>query len=467
MNILAQLPRLMRVWGIDRAIAYTVIARGWSVLAGPISLFLIATHLSSEEQGFYYTFASVLGLQIFFDLGLSFVVLQFASHERALLEWTAHGTLEGDLVAKARLASLLRRALTWYGAATVLSVTTMLPIGLMFFGRHQPTGAPVSWQLPWLAVVVVSAGNLLISPVLALLEGCGLVAEIALLRICQAVTGSLLAWLILLQHGRLFTAPVLNMVGLLWGLGWCVFRRRAFLADLVTFRHGAVAIQWWREVWPFQWKIALSGVSGYFIFVLFNPVLFAFHGAIAAGQMGMSITVLSTLSTMALAWVSTKSAPFGTLIAKRDFKSLDRMFFPALWQSFAVVAIGGVALWLVVFSLHSMHHPLSQRLLAPLPLGLLVATAVMNHIVSAEAVYLRAHKQEPFLIISVLIGCLIGLSTYFLGKYFAATGMMAGAFVITLVFGLGVGSWIFIRKRRAWRDDAATVVASSPYAVQP
>lgn len=464
MTIRAQLLRLLGVWGIDRAIAYTVIARGWSVLAGPISLVLIATHLSSEEQGYYYTFASVLGLQIFFDLGLAFVVLQFASHERALLEWTAHGTLEGDAVAKARLASLLRRALTWYGAVTVLIIATMLPIGFVFFGRHQPSGAQVIWQLPWAAVVVVSAGNLLLSPVLALLEGCGLVAEVALLRICQAVTGSLLAWLVLLQHGRLFTAPVLNMVGLLWGLGWCVFRRRTFLADLITLRHQAVAIHWWREVWPFQWKIALSGVSGYFIFVLFNPVLFAFHGAVAAGQMGMSLTVMGTLSAMALAWVSTKSAPFGTLIAKRDFRSLDRMFFPALWQSFAVVAVGGLALWLAVFSLHSMHHPLSQRLLAPLPLGLLVATAVVNHIVGAEAVYLRAHKQEPFLIISVVIGCLIGLSTYFLGKHFAATGMMAGAFIITLIVGLGAGSGIFIRKRRAWRDDTATAVATLPYA---
>jgi hypothetical protein len=461
MNIRAQFSKVLRFLGVDRAIAYTVIGRGWAVLAGPITLLFIANFLSAEEQGYYYTFFSVLGLQVFFELGLAIVILQFASHEKAKLEWTSRGTLEGDPVAKARLFSLLRRALVWYAIVAVLIVVTMIPGGLLFFGHYRPAQVAVMWRLPWIWVVVVSASGLLISPVIAVLEGCGLVAEVALARAGQGVVGSLLTWLVLSMHGRLFTAPVLNTVGLLWWLGWLVLRKRPFLTDLVTSRHSGVGINWWREVWPFQWKIALSGISGYFIFLLFNPVLFVFHGAVVAGQMGMSLSVMSALATIAAAWVSTKMSPFGTLIAQKQFKQLDRLFFPALWHSLSVIVLGGLAFWFADYYLHLIHHPLARRILDPLPLGLFVATTVINHIVGVEAMYLRAHKQEPFLMLSIVIACLTGLSTYFLGRQFSATGMMAGNFTITLLVGLGWGTWIFMQKRRLWHYDPAVLAAGA------
>lgn len=461
MRASSYLPQVARTLGVDRPIIYAVLGRGWSVLAGPITILLVATFLSIEEQGFYYTFANVLGLQIFFELGLSLVVLQFASHEKAKLEWTIRGVLEGDPTAKARLSSLLRRALAWYSVAAAAVIAVVLPSGLLFFGRHQPVGAAIVWHLPWVWLVVTSACGLLLSPVLAVIEGCGLVAEIALLRIFQGITGSVLSWLVLSQHGGLFAAPVPNTVGFLCALGWLAWRKRAFLSDLLVFRHNEEAIDWQREVWPFQWRIALSGVSGYFIFLLFSPVLFAFHGAVAAGRMGMSMSVMGAIAAVALAWVTTKMAVFGTLIAKGQFRELDRIFFHALWWSGGLITLGGVTFEVVALYLHSVHHPFSQRILDPLPLGLLIATTILNHIVGTEAVYLRAHKQEPYLGISILNGCLVGLSTYVLGRHFGATGMMSGYFLISLFAGLGAGTWIFIQKRRLWHTTSSTSIRAT------
>ena len=442
--------------GIDRAVAYTVLGRAWSVLAGPVTLIFLARFLSPTEQGFYFTFGSILSLQIFFELGLSAVILQFASHERARLDWTSEGTLAGDRVAKARLASLLRRALTWYGVMAGAFVAGVLPAGLFFFSRSQQADLAVMWKLPWMWVVVVAACLLLTSPLFALLEGCGLVAEIALLRTYQAIVGNVLFWLALAGGFKLFAAPILATTGLLWGALWLTLRKRHMLSDLIRFRHETVEIDWWGEVWSFQWRIALSGVSGYFTFLFFTPVLFAFHGAAIAGQMGMSMSVMTSLFNTATAWVGTKTAPFGTLIARREFAQLDRLFFRSLWQSLAVIVLGGAGFWAVASYLHVINHPLSQRILAPLPLGLLVIATVLVSVVAGQAIYLRAHKQEPFLPISILLGCSVGLSSYFLGKHFAATGMMFGYLFLYLILGLGAGTWIFAQKRRLWHSDAKT-----------
>ena len=67
---------MLHLCGVDRPVAYVILGRGWSVLAGPITLYMIASFLTRDEQGYYYTFGSILGLQIFFELGLSYVILQ-------------------------------------------------------------------------------------------------------------------------------------------------------------------------------------------------------------------------------------------------------------------------------------------------------------------------------------------------------------------------------------------------------
>jgi hypothetical protein len=81
---------VLREWlGVDRAIAFAVLGRGWSSLAGVVTVALIARFLSPAEKGYYYTFGSLIAPQIVFELGFSFVILQMASHERAHLTISA------------------------------------------------------------------------------------------------------------------------------------------------------------------------------------------------------------------------------------------------------------------------------------------------------------------------------------------------------------------------------------------
>lgn len=444
---------VLRRAGVDRAVAYTIIARGWTVLSGVISLILLTRFLTPVQQGYYYTFVNILAIQVFFELGLSTVIMQFASHEKAKLSWNATGQLEGDPGAKSRLASLLHFSVLWYGVVAALVILIVFPVGFAFFSSHAVPGQPIAWQMPWLWIVLVTAGSLAISPILAVLEGCGLIAEIATVQVAQSVIGSILFWAALSGHWGLFTAPVTNTAVLVTTAGWLWIKKRRFIRDLLTRSRGSVEIQWKQEVWPLQWRVALSWLSGYFITQLYTLVLFAYHGAVAAGQMGLSLSVMSAIAAIALAWITTKSAFFGTWIAQGDFDRLDRVFFSCLWQSLAVSGLGGLCFWAGAFYLTQVHHPLAQRLLAPDALALLVGSTVIGHIVTAEAIYLRAHKQEPFLWLSVIVGALTGLSAYLLGRPYGALGMMSGSAAITVLIALTGGTFIFRQKRRLWHNS--------------
>lgn len=422
------------------------------MVSGLVSAFVITAFLTPVQQGYWYTFGSLLGLQVFFELGLTLVILQFASHEKAHLEWTSARLLEGSETAKRRLASLLRLAVKWYSVAAFLTAVLVVPVGWWLFTRNAQPGTPVSWQMPWVLLVLISAVNLLVSPVYAILEGCGRIAEVATLRTLQAVTGSLVVWGGLALHLGLYSVPLSSFISCGIGALWLAIMYSGWFLDLVHVAVRGAGIRWRREVWPFQWKIAVSWLSGYFVFQLFTPVLFAWHGAVVAGQMGMSISLAGAVGAMAMAWMSTKAPAFGSFAALRDWASLDHLFSRTLRQSLAAVSLGALGAWSFVALLDVYDLDVGDRVLPVVPLGILLVTTVVNQIVFSEAVYLRAHKREPFMLLSVVSGATIGLATWLVGRPYGAIGILTAYLFLTVTIGLGWGTVIFVRKRREWHD---------------
>lgn len=440
------LRRVLRILGVDRAIGYTILARGWSSVAGLVTVALIARTLSGAEQGYYYTFGSLVALQLIFELGFSVVILQLATHEVAHLRLHEDGRILGDARGQARLASILQKAVRWYSVAAVLLGVVLLPVGWHFFAG---SGGPVAWRGPWCAVVIASCFTFQVDPIFSFLEGCGFVSRVALTRFTQALLGSALAWTALARHHGLY-APALLIAGQAVAGGYFLWTRRALLRNLFRLPAGEHAIDWGVEVWPFQWRIAVSYASGFLIFQLFNPVLFKFFGPAIAGQMGMSLNIANALGSVAIAWINTKAAPFGAMIARREFVALDSLFFRSAVQTLLLCACGSVLVWTASVMLLRHHVAFAHRLLPPLPFALLLTTMCLNQVVASMAMYLRAHKQEKFLLNSVLGGLLVALSTLTVGRWFGPVGMTAGHLSVTLFVGVGMGAYTFVRYRRLW-----------------
>jgi O-antigen/teichoic acid export membrane protein len=444
--------RVRRLLGLDRAVILTVLARGWSSLAGLVTIVLIAHSLTGAEQGYYYTFGSLVALQMVFELGFSFVILQMASHECARLSISKADEVTGDPVAHARLASVLQKSVRWYSITAFLMPCILIPAGLHFFASNSHSGQEVAWRLPWWLVVLAASFAFQIDPVLSFLEGCGYVPQVARTRLWQALLGSVLAWVAMLTHHGLF-APAMTIAGqVLAGVAW-LYTRRRLLFPLFVYHAGQDPIHWWQEVWPFQWRIAISWICGYFIFQLFNPILFAYWGPIAAGQMGMSLNISNALMAVSIAWVNTKAAPFGAMVARKEYVKLDHIFFRTLIQSIVVSVLGSAAVWSGVIYLNVEQSRFAHRVLGPLPFGMLLLTMIFNHIVISEAIYLRAHKQEKFLLNSVLAALFMLFSSYALGRRFGAIGMISGYLGVTTFIGLGLGTFTFLKYRRIWHAE--------------
>ena len=460
--------RLKHLIGLDRAIAFTVMARFWSASAGIVTVMLIARFLTPKEQGYYYTFSSLVALQIVFELGFSFVVLQLAAHERAQLTFLPDGRVEGNAVSHSRLASVLQKSVRWYSVAAVLMALALLPTGYYFFATHRHAGADVAWKLPWCLLVIAASVIFQLDPIFSFLEGCGSISQVARMRLSQAMLGSILAWTAMATHHGLFSPAMMIIGQATMGLAFLFSsQRRRLLRGLLSYKVTEHFVGWRQEIWPFQWRIAISWLCGYFIFQLFNPVLFAYQGPVAAGQMGMSLSIASSIGAVAIAWMNTKASPFGNLVARGEIGALDKLFFRTLWQSTLLLADGATTFFVVLLFVSFRFPQFATRVLPPWVFALLLLTTIMNHIVFSEALYLRAHKREPLLVQTIVAAILLSFSTFLLGKYYGANAVTIGYFLVGVLFGLPSATYIFITKRREWHGrpvDMNTLYPREPEA---
>lgn len=434
----------------DHAPFWNLALRAWQVAAGGFSLLAVARLLSPAEQGYYFTFASVLGLTVFFEMGLSVVLIQFASHELASLSFSQQGILVGDATARSRLAALAVMARRWYLVAAASFIVVASTVGWLFFSMRPDTG--IAWQWPWLGCVLATGGMLGLTPYWAITEGCGRVAEVARWRLAQSILGNTALWIALSTGAGLGALPLLPTGYLVVALTWFISRHSAFLHDLFATPPQAL-LDWKREVWPMQWRIALSWMSGYLIFQLFVPILFYVSGPLVAGRMGMTLTVSSALTTVGMAWIASKSPRFGASIARRDWRHLDATFRSATIVSVMVTSALALAAVIGVLLLHRWGWSLGERVLDPLPFAITVATGVLNTVIFCQASYLRAHKQEPFLALSVAGGCVMLIVVALTGRFGTPLDLTIGYLLTTLFIGIGMGSRVFQRCRREWHEE--------------
>lgn len=442
--------------GIDKSIFFTSLCRIIQAAGGLISILFVAKYLTEVEQGFYYTFGSIVAIQVFFELGLNGIITQYVAHEVSYLDWKDSQSLIGEEKYLSRLSSLLHFSVKWYSYFALILLVTLIVIGFIFFTKYQSSTDNVVWRLPWILLATTTSINLLIAPMLAFFEGLGKVKEVAQIRLIQQCIGLIVAW------GALFCGAKLYVAGINWLVNitiiFILIWNSNFKSIFINIWKSEITerVNYKKEIFPYQWKIALSWISGYFIFQLFNPVLFATEGAIVAGQMGMTLQALNGIQALSICWITTKIPLFSGLIAQKDYKLLDTIFNKTLKQSLSIN--GGFLILMLIFIWiirywHIMigNLDLGNRFLPYTPMIFMMVSLFINQFTNSWATYLRCHKQEPFLINSIVGGILCGLSTIILGKYCGVLGITGGYFFITFTMSFW-GYGIFMTKREKWHE---------------
>lgn len=419
--------------GLDFHVIQTLLQRSWSVLAGVVMLIIIPYTLTPHQQGYYFTFTGLLGLQIFFELGLNQVVTIIVSRDVAHLS-VAEGALMGERNHVDRVRSVVSFLRRWYAVAAALFAFVAAGIGYIMFRRFGSLPM-IEWAGPWLAVVVLTAVNLFVSPLLAVIEGLGRVGHIARLRLLQAIFGNGLAWLLLVAGAGLWAAAAPAAVAAIGSLLWLRASRNSLgvLHD-DTPVPAAHTIDWRREVLPFQWRIAVSWMCGYLLFQVYSPLAFMHIGPVAAGEIGISLAIFTAIQAVGVSWINAKTPQIAMLVSRKD-PMLSQVFRSAVVPSTAFVTLAACSILLLVHVGHAFGVGLVGRLAALPTLACMAVTTAVNTAVYAAATYLRAHGNEPMLPVSVVAAALT-LAAVILASFRSTFLMMLAQAAVTVFIAL-------------------------------
>jgi hypothetical protein len=101
----------------DFHIRFTLLYRLWVICAGAVAVLGVPFWFTAVEQGYFYTFSSLIAAQVMFELGTTFVVTQLTAHEKSRLHEEDAGN-SGE--PWDRVALVLGFSDRWFGRAALL-----------------------------------------------------------------------------------------------------------------------------------------------------------------------------------------------------------------------------------------------------------------------------------------------------------------------------------------------------------
>ena len=418
------------------------------VLTGPVTIYLIVIFFSKELQGFYYTFFSLIAFKLFIDLGLSNIAVQFASHEWSRLKFDEQGNVCGKEEDINRLAAIGRYIFKWFLTGTVFYIVSLLFLGYFFFKNK---GYDVDWLGPWIAVCIISGLEVITMPALSLLKGCDRIEKVYQFQFYDSLISRLGSWIIIIYGGGLWAVVGYMFGNLMISLSLCISERKFFS---VFFRKVQLTSELGSEIKQMQLRIGLSSICGFFTFSLLNPIAFHFLGAVTAGQLGLTINVITMLMSIVYIWINVKVPEFGKLIAKRNFKKLDEVFFRT-YKIFTTLLFAASLLFIAFFLILTQYREIEfvakilDRFLDLHSLTLFTVGSGASALFLPFSIYLRCHKKEPLLMLSFLSSVFM-LSALLLSAAFFKIQEMALAYCLIHILTAPFIIKIWINCRNKW-----------------
>ena len=431
--------KILKKRGTD--IIYTGINYMFRLVLKPFLLLAIPLFLSDNEQGYWYTFTSLAALTTFADLGFTTIVSQFAAHETALLQYDEKEKVY--LGNDARLISLFQTMKKWFGRAMLIITPVIFLIGSFVM---QGDSSFTLYVVPWLIYAVFNSVNFYIQTNLAFFEGCNRIADVQKIKCIDAIVVNGLSMVLLLCGAGVYALGCSMAVASLVDI---ILYKKVFYSLLKQLLSScSEKVEWFKEIMPLLKRYAIGWISNYLTFQLYNPLTFRMFGAEVAGQVGYTITIISSIYSMANIWMYVVTPIMNAQAERKNWKEMDRTLRNNLPLSGGTFALG-VVLFCIILKIPLIDSLLGGRILPVRQFLVLGAAYFLQVFVNGMAIYLRAHKQEPLLYVGIVSAVCSIVATVIILTVYSVDYVFYG-YLLSFAITMPTVIYIFISKRKEW-----------------
>jgi hypothetical protein len=449
--VLHPLSRLAEKLQIDRPLLYALVARAWQAMAGPLTIVFLILTLSPAERGVYYGLSTIMSIQLFFELGLLNILVSQTGHQNSAL-LAAENEVQ-RLQASGRLGQLIFASQAWFVVASLIYALAAIGFGWKVLSDKSTA---IQWWLPLVALSVVAAGSVALSPRLAILEGAGYRDSVYRARLIQMLTGAVVVWAALLLGLKIWALVAASGVQLLTSFLLTHVFYRQFFATHVLNKDSLVGqlnstdsgLSWIKEVFPLQWRIALISIIHHAATQFFTVIVLTYDSEVEAGRLGMTLTITMAIQGMAMTWIQTKFSLVSSMHGAGQREQAG-----TLWRHSAVVSTGLLIAAMTVAVVIIASLQLAQRgwqdsFIEPWQLIVLGLGCLANHLIALQSFYVLSRKGRPFMFPAILGYSATGMAVVLGGYWYSTSGVICAYTLTTALITLPLHSLAYLQYRR-------------------
>jgi len=230
------------------------------------------------------------------ELGFTLLISQFVSHEFAELRMSS-GYVRGEFRLRDKLFSLIKYAIKIY-----LIVVPLASVLMIFVGLYVLSEQPLEIRIAWILFALISSLTLIQSLFQSIYQGLDKVAAVYKNRTLGTLLIPGLSWPLMYFGFGIWSLVISTGVALIVMLYFLFRLGIGFWIQL--FRHNnKTSYNWNKEIIPLQTKYTISWISGYAAVHLLVPITFKIFGPVAAGQLGIAVSICAGITTLSTSWV--------------------------------------------------------------------------------------------------------------------------------------------------------------------
>ncbi|MEJ6079175.1 hypothetical protein MT391_11640 [Vibrio sp. 1-Bac 57] len=363
--------------------------------------------MTAAQQGIYYAFLAIGGIQLIFEMGFNTAIVQHLASTKS----------KGP-----KFNAYVKLGMIFFLVTSILLFISLLIYGSWFFSDIPET----VWEFQWYSFCFVLSGNVFFSIFYSIKEGMLQYDDVYKLRFLSGLAYSFSLILSFILKLELWALVIAQLVVLIFNF---IVLKDIYSYAIKTFINTSLrrARYAFSSIIKFQLKLSVVWITGYFYWNSFTIFYFKYESPEFAGKIAISLAILAAISGASASFVRTKRAHFGNLISQGKVVDSYEQFIKLSKISIVIYLLAVTFLGVIIW--YFQGNEIIARLVDPYLFSLLFFFRLMILVVEIMATYLRVFKDEPFFWITLFMNASVPLSIILC----VSLGMMSYIFELVII----------------------------------
>ena len=405
--------------------------------SGIIIIPVAIKYLTAEDMGLWYLFIAIAGLAQLLEFGLQPTISRMTSYiYSGAKELRAEGLPDkGDLLNPQLLFDLIYAAKKMYRYVSIGAALILIIIGTLYLKTFDEFQSEQFWA--WLIFSMSSIINFYFTYFNGLMTGRGDQKELYRVTAISKLIMLLLAVPLLMNQIGLLSMAISTFVSMIVAR---VLLYRAFYTssreEIQKIKNiTIISFNYTKTLWLSAWKLGTTSLGSFLILRANMFIASSFLGLKVAASYGLTVQVISILSTVSAMIFSLNLPKLNALQSIGDKVGLKSLFKRSLIITHLLYFIGAICLIFIGIPLITLISSNTQLVgFSTLLLMLVMYQLELNH--SMCATYLTTLNKVPFMYAALFSGGVIVFSGLMLSNFTAIgiLGLVLSQFLIQLMF---------------------------------